>query len=82
MKVKVLVAQSCPCHPTLPEQAADTCVLVSGWSYFSIRTKVTIMAIIYFCEMEKEMATESQVQRSLVGCRPWGRTGSDTTEVT
>ena len=40
------------------------------------------MAIIYFCEMEKEMATESQVQRSLVGCRPWGRTGSDTTGVT
>ena len=36
----------------------------------------------------KEMATpvflpgESQGQRSLVGCRLWGRTESDTTEVT
>ena len=25
---------------------------------------------------------ESQEQRSLVGCRPWGRTESDTTEAT
>ena len=39
--------------------------------------------------MEKDMATtpvflpgESQGQGSLVGCRLWGRTESDTTEVT
>ena len=39
--------------------------------------------------LEKEMAThssvlsgESQVRGSLVGCRLWGRTESDTTEVT
>ena len=28
------------------------------------------------------LAGESQGQRSLVGCRPWGRTESDTTEAT
>ena len=39
--------------------------------------------------LEKEMATHSSVlawripwMGSLVGCRPWGRTESDTTEVT
>ena len=39
--------------------------------------------------MEKDMATipvflpgESQGQGSLVGCRLWGHTGSDTTEAT
>ena len=43
----------------------------------------------YFHELEKEMAThsmflpgESQGRGSLVGCRLWGRTESDTTEVT
>ena len=42
-----------------------------------------------FHALEKEMAThssvlagESQGQRSLVGCRLWGRTDSDTTEAT
>ena len=42
-----------------------------------------------FHALEKEMATtpvflpgESQGQRSLVGCRLWGRTESDTTEAT
>ena len=43
----------------------------------------------HFHALEKEMATtpvflpgESQGQGSLVGCRLWGRTGSDTTETT
>ena len=43
----------------------------------------------HFPALEKEMATtpvflpgESQGQGSLVGCRLWGRTESDTTEVT
>ena len=44
---------------------------------------------LHFHALEKEMATptvflpgESQARGSLVGCRPWGRTGSDTTEAT
>ena len=45
---------------------------------------------IHFHALEKEMAThssvlawgESQGQGSLVGCRLWGCTGSDTTEAT
>ena len=43
----------------------------------------------HFHALEKEMAThsvflpgESQGRRSLVGCRLWGRTESDTTEAT
>ena len=43
----------------------------------------------HFHALEKEMATnpvflpgESRGRRSLVGCRLWGRTESDTTEVT
>ena len=43
----------------------------------------------HFHALEKEMATtpvflpgESQGQRSLVGCRLWGHTELDTTEVT
>ena len=43
----------------------------------------------HFPALEKEMATHSSVLAwripgtgSLVGCRPWGRTESDTTEVT
>ena len=43
----------------------------------------------HFHALEKEMAThssvlpgESQGQESLVGCRLWGRTESDTTEAT
>ena len=43
----------------------------------------------HFHVLEKEMATtpvflpgESQGRRSLVGCHVWGRTESDTTEVT
>ena len=43
----------------------------------------------HFYALEKEMAThsvflpeESQGQKSLVGCRLWGRTGSDMTEAT
>ena len=31
---------------------------------------------------EEDMATQPQRQRSLVGYSPWGRTESDTTEVT
>jgi len=30
-------------------------------SHFSIRTRVTIIAIIYFCEMEKDTATHSSI---------------------
>ena len=44
---------------------------------------------LHFHALEKEMAThsmflpgESQGRRSLVGCRLWGRTESDTTEAT
>ena len=42
----------------------------------------------HFHALEKEMATHSSVlawripRRSLVGCSPWGRTESDTTEAT
>ena len=43
----------------------------------------------HFHALEKEMATHSNVlawripgMGSLVGCRLWGHTGSDTTEVT
>ena len=43
----------------------------------------------HFHALEKEMGTtpaflpgESQGQKSLVGCRLWGRTESNTTEVT
>ena len=43
----------------------------------------------HFHALEKEMATHSSVlawriqgRGSLVGCRLWGRTGSDTTEAT
>ena len=39
----------------------------------------------HFQALEKEMAThsrESQGQGSLVGCRLWGRTESDTTKAT
>ena len=43
----------------------------------------------HFHALEKEMAThpvflpgESHGQRSLVGCRPWDHTESDTTETT
>ena len=43
----------------------------------------------HFHALEKEMAAhsmflpgESQGRGSLVGCRPWGHTESDTTEVT
>ena len=43
----------------------------------------------HFYALEKEMATHSHVlawripgTRRLVGCRLWGRTGSDTTEAT
>ena len=43
----------------------------------------------HFYALEKEMATHSSIlawrsqgQKSLVGCRLWGRTESDTTELT
>ena len=36
----------------------------------------------HFHALEKEMARESHGQRSLMGCRLWGRTESDTTEAT
>ena len=49
----------------------------------------TFTFTFHFHALEKEMATtpvflpgESQGRGSLVGCRLWGRTESDTTEVT
>ena len=54
------------------------------------RTGLSDVAFTFhFHALEKEMATtpvflpgESQGQGSLVGCHLWGRTESDTTEVT
>ena len=54
------------------------------------RTQLSGFAFTFhFHALEKEMAThssvlpgESQGQGSLVGCRLWGRTESDTTEAT
>ena len=54
------------------------------------RTRLSDFTLIFhFHALEKEMATtpvflpgESQVRGSLVDCRPWGRTESDTTEAT
>ena len=59
----------------------------------SLPTKVRLVkamvfpVVMYGCVLEKEVAThssilpgESQGQRSLVGCRLWGHTESDTTE--
>ena len=61
-----LVAQMIKCLPTMQE----TRVQSLGWEDL----------------LEKEMATHSSIpgkphgQRSLVGCSPWGRKESDTTE--
>ena len=54
------------------------------------RTRLSDFTLtFYFRALEKEMASrssvlagESQGRWSLVGCRLWGRTESDTTEVT
>ena len=54
------------------------------------RTRLSYFTFTYhFHALEKEMATHSSVLAwripgtgSLVGCRLWGRTESDTTEVT
>ena len=54
------------------------------------RTRLSdITFTLHFHALEKEMATHSSVlawrilgRGSLVGCRLWGRTESDTTEVT
>ena len=54
------------------------------------RTRLSDFTLTFhFHALEKEMATppvflprESQGRGSLVGCRLWGRTESDTTEVT
>ena len=54
------------------------------------RTLLSDFTFTFHCHaLEKEMATqpvflagESQGQGSLVGCRLWGRTESDTTKVT
>ena len=54
------------------------------------RTRLSDFTFIFhFHALEKEMATHSSVLAwripgtgSLVGCSPWGRTESDTTEVT
>ena len=58
-------------------------------SHFSIRTRVTIIAIIYFCEMEKDMATHSSILAWRIpgteepgGLPSMGPTGSDMTEAT
>ena len=54
------------------------------------RTRLSDFTLFFhFHALEKEMATHSsagawriQGRGSLVGCRLWGRTGSDTTEAT
>ena len=54
------------------------------------RTRLSDFTLTFhFHALEKEMAThcsvlpgESQGRGNLVGCRPWGHTESDTTEVT
>ena len=54
------------------------------------RTRLSdVTFTFHFHALEKEMATHSSVLAwrilgtgSLVGCRLWGRTGSDTTEAT
>ena len=53
-------------------------------TYSMDKFKMCIVIIGYmYISLEKEMATqESQGWVSLVGCRLWGRTESDTTEVT
>ena len=57
--------------------------IAEGWTRLSDFTFT-----FHFHALEKEMATypsvlgESQGRGSLVGCHPWGRTESDTTEVT
>ena len=54
-----------------------------------VRHDFTFTFTFHFHALEKEMATtplflpiESQGHRSLMGCRLWGHTESDTTEVT
>ena len=58
-------------------------------SMVSLRVREDFTFTFHFHALEKEMAThssvlpgESQGQGSLVGCCLWGRTESDTTEVT
>ena len=58
--------------------------VTEGWTRLSDFTST-----FHFPALEKEMATtpvflpgESQGRGSLVGCRLWGRTESDTTEAT
>ena len=58
--------------------------VAEGWTRLSDLTFT-----FHFHALEKEMATHSSVlawripgMGSLVGCRLWGRTESDTTEVT
>ena len=58
--------------------------VAEGWTRLSDFTFT-----FHFHALEKEMATHSSVLAwrisgwgSLVGCHLWGRTGSDTTEVT
>ena len=72
-EVEVKVAQSCLalCDPM-------DCMVLSDFTF-----------TFHFHALEKAMAThssflpgESQGQRSLVGCRLWGCTESDTTEAT
>ena len=63
------------------------------WTYLEVGHIFGIYYPRIWCQLshalEKEMAThssdlarESQGRRSLVGCRLWGRTESDTTEAT
>ena len=63
---------------------AAVCGVAEGWIRLSNFTFT-----FHFHALEKEMAThcrvlvgESQGRGSLVGCRLWGRTESDTTEAT
>ena len=61
----------------------------SPWGREELETTERLDFHFHFHALEKEMATDSSVlacksqgQGSLVGCRLWGRTESDTTEAT
>ena len=75
-------------HPTpvlLPGKSHGRRSLVgcSPWGLKESETRLSNFTFTFhFHALEKEMATHSQGQGSLVGFRLWDRTESDTTEVT
>ena len=80
-------------HPPpvlLPGKSHGRSLVVAVHGVAKSRTRLSGFTFTFhFHALEKEMAThssvlpgESQGRGSLVGCRLWGRTESDTTEVT